>query len=317
MDNNNNSDHEDWRNPTEEMRERVRERFQSLPTRLAMGNGRRSSAPRISAREQMEQRIAEFQERKRQAEEQERLRQWQWQEARRAAFTGDCVECFDQGGCKHCDRGRAVLAEQQAAYARQQAEAAERRLTDMLSELSPRCQAFSFASFPYPRLPALREIRQFLDGWDGHRGLLLMGAVGTGKTGLMVSALREIAHRWAAEETYRSRIMFQTGPALMDWLRAGYDSDTFQKRSMEASNARMLAIDDLGMEKPSEWVQERLFAIINDRYENLLPTFATTNYGLDQLSERIGERIVDRLAETSQVILFKTANIRRAKGATR
>ena len=49
----------------------------------------------------------------------------------------------------------------------------------------------------------------------------------------------------------------------------------------------LLIIDDLGKEKPSEWGLEKLFTIINSRYENNLPAIITTNYNQNTLIERI------------------------------
>lgn len=52
-------------------------------------------------------------------------------------------------------------------------------------------------------------------------------------------------------------------------------------------NVELLIIDDLGKEKPSEWGLEKLFTIINSRYENNLPAIITTNYNQNTLIERI------------------------------
>ena len=67
----------------------------------------------------------------------------------------------------------------------------------------------------------------------------------------------------------------------------------------------MLIIDDLGKERPSEWTLEKLFTIINNRYENNLPVIITTNYNRDKLRERlannknyeIADSIISRLYE--------------------
>lgn len=47
-----------------------------------------------------------------------------------------------------------------------------------------------------------------------------------------------------------------------------------------------------------EWVTERLFIIINARYNNLKPTIITSNCFLDELDRVAGwKRIVDRISE--------------------
>ena len=59
----------------------------------------------------------------------------------------------------------------------------------------------------------------------------------------------------------------------------------------------MLILDDLGAEKPSDWVKEQLYVIINRRYENMLPTIITTNCTMNELKDRIGERTASRIIE--------------------
>ena len=238
-----------------------------------------------------------------------RDRQRERERAERAAFHGAggvCFYCRDRGACDDCGRGRRVRDEQRAAAIR------ERRVA-MLKDIPPRCQQFSLDTYPYPRLPAYRAVRSFLASWDEHRGCMLMGTYGTGKTGLLVAMLREIASGWAdANSTHRLR--FLTGSDLMAFLRAGYNDDTrdrYEQRLAQLRTVRLLAIDDLGAERPTDWVQEQFFTIVNYRYEHLLPIFATTNYGLQELAERLGERVLERLMDCCQPIDFKgTPNLR-------
>lgn len=211
---------------------------------------------------------------------------------------GNCFACRDTGPCNECERGM-ILAEHQREERRR-----DRRL-ELLRDLPPRCQSFSLDTFPYPRLPAFRSFRSFLDGWDERRGLVLVGSYGTGKTGLIASGLRVIAERWD-ETTHRLR--FLTGPDLMAFLRRGFDAgkgeERYEDRLHELRTVRLLVIDDLGAERPTDWVQEQIFAIVNHRYEHQLPTWATTNYGLDELAERINPRVLERLLENAEVVDF-------------
>ena len=234
---------------------------------------------------------------------------------RRAAFRGDCSWCLDgeldDGVCDRCERGRAVRSERQRDAADRAAQHHRDARRDLLvgSGMPERRWQQSLDTYPRPDLPAFHELVTFLDRWDGRRGLMLTGSYGTGKTGLLVGALREIADRYV-DTTHR--MQFATAPDLMDMLRAGYDDDTFAERVDRVRWVRLLAIDDLGSERPTEWVIERLFTIINHRYEHDLPIFVTTNYGRDELAARIGERLVDRLIESCQVIAVRGPNLRHA-----
>lgn len=72
----------------------------------------------------------------------------------------------------------------------------------------------------------------------------------------------------------------------------------------------LLIIDDLGKEKPSEWGLEKLFTIINSRYENNLPVIITTNYNQNSLAERLSlngeietaKSIISRLYEMCYLV---------------
>ena len=65
------------------------------------------------------------------------------------------------------------------------------------------------------------------------------------------------------------------------------------------SKTPLLIIDDLGKERPSEWTLEKLFTIVNNRYENNLPIIITTNYNKEKLRRRLlcnsNEEIVDSI----------------------
>jgi len=223
-------------------------------------------------------------------------------EARRATFTGECRECLDTGPCPHCPRGQAVRATQERERRAARGDAALRA-----GGITGRCQAFTLDSYPDQGHPALRHLRAYLDTFDGTRGLILTGPYGTGKTGLLVGALRALAE---GAEGAAIGFRYHTGPDLFDWLRAGYDSHDYAERLERVRRARLLAIDDLGAEKPTEKVQEQVFSIVNHRYEQGLPTWLTTNCGLAALAARIGERSVWRLAETCTVIEVGGQNLR-------
>jgi DNA replication protein DnaC len=54
-----------------------------------------------------------------------------------------------------------------------------------------------------------------------------------------------------------------------------------------------MVLDDLGVENPSPWAQEKLFQLLNYRYNHRLPTIITTNTDLDLLDPRIRSRLLD------------------------
>jgi len=225
--------------------------------------------------------------------------------AARAAFTGMCFACRDTGYAHgslatcECARGQSVATERR-----------QRQIAAVLdaANIPPRCAAFTFASFPAKQIVAYATLTTFLREWDGQQGLILKGDYSTGKTGLLIASLREVASRYTGKSA--APIHFTTGADLLDALRHGYEDGTHSATMERAKHVALLAIDDLGAEKPSEWVIERLFVIINARYEAQRPTFITTNYGLEDLEARIGPRILERLMETSRVITVDGPRLR-------
>ena len=123
------------------------------------------------------------------------------------------------------------------------------------------------------------------------KGLLIVGPVGTGKTHLAVSVIRE-AHRKGL------KIAFAQVPQVLANIRAGIGRGDEDASSMIElySNVDMLVLDDIGSEKVTDWVREQLFLIINRRYEALLPTVITSNDPLEKLEQHVGPRIASRLA---------------------
>ena len=58
-------------------------------------------------------------------------------------------------------------------------------------------------------------------------------------------------------------------------------------------NASLLVLDDLGTENATPWATEKLFQIINYRYNQRRPTIITTNRDFDRMDPRIASRIKD------------------------
>ena len=146
---------------------------------------------------------------------------------------------------------------------------------------------------------------QFKDLKNKGIGLSLVGNYGTGKTHLAAAITHKIIY-----QGYQP--IFGTLISLLGKVKASY-SDPYAKENEDTIinkyiNCDLLIIDDLGKEKPSEWILEKLYYIINCRYENLKPIIITSNYNNDKLVERLTvnnnletpEAIVSRLCEMSQ-----------------
>ena len=130
------------------------------------------------------------------------------------------------------------------------------------------------------------------------KGVILVGNNGVGKTHLACS----IANRFIKKGI---PVIYGTLINLLAELRNSYEIDN-NISEMEIiklyENVDLLIIDDLGKEKPSEWGLEKLFTIINSRYENNLPVIITTNYNQNSLIKRLS---INEELETAKSIISR------------
>lgn len=139
---------------------------------------------------------------------------------------------------------------------------------------------------------AMMFVRKFSAEETKGRGLILKGPVGTGKTHLTAAIVNNLV-----KSGYPC--IFGNVTALLGRLRESYggDGDNEGAIMQKYCNSSLLVIDDLGKEKSSEWVQERLYAIINHRYEHYKKVIITTNDNFKTLEKNIGEAAISRLIE--------------------
>lgn len=146
---------------------------------------------------------------------------------------------------------------------------------------------------------AAEFIQNFTKQPDQHQGILMLGTVGSGKTHLAVAILKELIQKGF------TGLYFNT-PELLNTLRESYSEDSEQIESEIidiATEPDLLVLDDLGAERTSGWVRDRLYLIINRRYELMKAIIVTTNLSLKELKEHVGERIVSRLFEMCPIQL--------------
>ncbi|MEA2328526.1 MAG: replication protein DnaC, partial [Thermoanaerobaculia bacterium] len=141
------------------------------------------------------------------------------------------------------------------------------------------------------------------------RGLLLMGGCGAGKTHLAVAALVEIIHSGKP-----GRVLFSNFQDLIQEIQASFDPDAAVGKAeilRPLLEADLLVLDELGSQKPTQFVQDVLYYVINSRYNTERTTIFTTNYYDDasvegqRLQDRVGDRLRSRLHEMTELISIK------------
>ena len=111
--------------------------------------------------------------------------------------------------------------------------------------------------------------------------LIIMGKSDVGKTHLAAA----IANKLIENDKI---VLMERLTNLLDRIRETYENNTKSENELIEiySNADMLIIDDLGTEKISNWALEKLYTIIQNRYENGLPIIITTRFNKQGLIER-------------------------------
>ena len=83
----------------------------------------------------------------------------------------------------------------------------------------------------------------------------------------------------------------------------------------------LLIIDDLGVERSTDYAMEQMFFVIDSRYRSRRPMIITTNLKLSELKnppDLAHARIYDRILERCAPILFDGKNFREENaGATK
>jgi DNA replication protein DnaC len=135
-------------------------------------------------------------------------------------------------------------------------------------------------------------------GW-----LVLIGPNGCGKTHLAAAIANQMLDRGAV-------VLFEAVPDLLDHLRAAFaptSTEIYDQLFSKMREAELLILDDLGAQQSSPWANEKLFQLLNYRYNLSLPTIITANpKGMQGVDERIKSRLSD-------IALVTTINMDRAR----
>jgi DNA replication protein DnaC len=212
-----------------------------------------------------------------------------------------CPRCHGAGYVRkdvpvgHRDFGRAVRCGCLDAEHDQQQQQRLWRLSNLGA-----FEEMTFAAFN-PRVPGTRAAWQAATqyaaeptGW-----LVLQGPCGSVKTHLAAAI---------AQQQFQAgtRVQFILVATLLDHLRATFAPTSkvgFDDLFAQSCDADLLVLDDLGAERTTAWVQEKLFQLLNHRYSYRLPTIITTNLTtFTELDDRVRSRLGDvRLVTQAQL----------------
>ena len=145
---------------------------------------------------------------------------------------------------------------------------------------------------------AVRAALQFTAG--ASEGIYLHGDVGRGKTFLATLIGREYLKQG-------KKVLFRSVPALLNDLFQTFKDPAVSAQAVlnKFIKCDLFIMDDVGAGKLTEWGVDRLYDILNERYNDKSPIVVTSNYSLDDLEKylasvceknpKTAERICSRL----------------------
>ena len=161
-----------------------------------------------------------------------------------------------------------------------------KRRTDLSMEQQDNMDAAYRLAFDFAKNP---------EGW-----LVFMGETGCGKTHL-ASAI--VNHRYEMGKP----ALFVVVPDFLDHLRSAFNPESkvsYDQLFESVKTAPLLVMDDFGEQSTNSWVKEKLYQLINYRYNSRLPTVITTRLTLDDIMNDVDSSISSRLVDRNISVIF-------------
>ena len=123
--------------------------------------------------------------------------------------------------------------------------------------------------------------RKYVENWQKVKaenlGLLLWGAVGTGKSFIAACIANALLEQGVP-------VLMTNFSKILNQMGGMYSDDRYQYIA-SFSHYPLLIIDDLGIERSTEYALEQVYAVIDERYKAGLPVIITTNLTMEELRQ--------------------------------
>ena len=146
------------------------------------------------------------------------------------------------------------------------------------------------------------EVKQtFAEQIRNRNGMYIYGESGVGKTHLACALAKYLL------ESGIDVMFYNTGDFLEklreEFQKTDGEEDYFFSLFRETMDFKgVLVFDDIGAEKISDWARERIYLIINKKYEDMVPIIFTSNVDLEIISARMGDRVASRIKEMTKEV---------------
>ena len=170
--------------------------------------------------------------------------------------------------------------------------------------------------------------------WTPGDCLMLVGDTGRGKTGLAISVIKELISKAVKWDTIKedtpisvvadsilslTQMLFINTVDLLPALRSNIEKA--ETIISELKKVKLLVLDDLGAEKPSDFGIETLYRILNERYNELRSTIITTNHTPGDLKKLFnsagigigitGDRLISRMNGWCELVMLAGPDLRK------
>ncbi|MDZ4245858.1 MAG: ATP-binding protein, partial [Dehalococcoidia bacterium] len=123
-----------------------------------------------------------------------------------------------------------------------------------------------------------------------------------------------VNHRYQMKKPAR----FIVVPDFLDHLRSSFSPESkisYDRFFESVKSTPLLVLDDFGKQTTTPWAQEKLYQVINYRYNAQLPTVITTNYSIEEIRD-ISSPIASRFVDPQISVLFNITSPNYYSGGT-
>jgi DNA replication protein DnaC len=141
---------------------------------------------------------------------------------------------------------------------------------------------------------------EILDKKDrGNNWIFFCGKAGTGKTfSAIFTVLLAVYKEMSA--------YFVNVTELLENMRPNrIQEDSAVVLLQKCQEVDVLVLDDIGHEKASDWVKERLYLIINSRWDKGKITVFTSNFAVERLKDMVSEAVYSRVKGDALEVFMK------------
>jgi DNA replication protein DnaC len=155
----------------------------------------------------------------------------------------------------------------------------------------------------------IKSLKEFIDN-PRRDGLIMIGKVGTGKNHLAIATMKEFI-----KQTEQTALIIKFSKMIREvtdnWITRKLPEEEIISK---LTSPYLLVVNEIGVQFGSDKERNLFTEILDDRYEALKPTILIGNVTIGDISDLLGDRVVDRFKEDGQVLVF-TWESYRGKGS--